>query len=78
MGYSSSLLHSRDKHPKIIMKQEQEILELIKTNIDKFKTEDEHFDRMFNLGEITDNRGNRQRVWLTFTSTNMKLKNREL
>ena len=60
------------------MKQEQEILELIKTNIDKFNTEDEHFDRMFNLGEITDNRGNRQRVWLTFTSTNMKLKNKEL
>jgi hypothetical protein len=60
------------------MKQEQEILELIKTNIDKFKSEDEHFDRMFNLGEITDSRGNRQRVWLTFTSTIMPLKNREL
>ena len=51
---------------------------LYKNNIDKFKSEDEHFDRMFNLGEITDNRGNRQRVWLTFTSTIMPLKNREL
>jgi hypothetical protein len=60
------------------MKQEQEILQLIKDTVDKFKSEDEHKDRMFNLGEITDNRGNRQRVWLTFTSTNMKLKNREL
>jgi len=60
------------------MKQEQEILQLIKDTVDKFKSEDEHKDRMFNLGEITDTKGNRQRVWLTFTSTNMKLKNREL
>jgi hypothetical protein len=76
MEHSSSLLHHRNNNQK--MKQEQEILQLIKNNIDKFKSEDEHFDRMFNLGEITDNKGNRQRVWLTFTSTNMKLKNREL
>jgi hypothetical protein len=75
MDDSSSLLHIRNNQK---MKQEQQILQLIKDTVDKFKSEDEHFDRMFNLGEITDNRGNRQRVWLTFTSTNMKLKNREL